>query len=74
MKAAIMGMLPDFSSKAVAIEGCVKLTEVQNIGLDKRVLLQYRQTWVSATIVSFCSNGSVVRNSVLSERPTDWRV
>jgi len=70
-----MGILPDLSSKAVVMKGCVKLVIVQNFGSDKMVLLQYRHTWVRATMVLPDSTGLVARNPVLFVRPPfDWQV
>ena len=72
MKAAVMGMLPDLSSRAVVMEGFVKLAEVQNDGLDKIVALQYRHTWERVRIASICSTESVRRNPVLFVRLPGW--
>ena len=70
-----MGILPDLSSKAAVMNGCVKLEVVQNFGLDKRVALQYRHTWVSARIALPHSTGIVARNLVLLVRtPSDWQI
>jgi len=69
-----MGILPDLSSKVV-MSGCVKLVVIQNFGLDKRIALQYRHTWVRATIALPHSTGIVVRNPVLLVRtPSDRQV
>ena len=70
-----MGILPDLSSKAVFMSGCVKLVVIQNFGLDKRVALQYQHTWVRATIALPRSTGFVARNPVLLVRtPSDWQI
>ena len=75
MQVVMMGMLPDLSSKAVVMDGCVKLAVIQNFGLDKRVALQYRHTWVRATISLPHSTGIVARNPVpLVRTPSDWQV
>jgi len=71
----MIGMSLDLSSRAVVMKGFVKLVVVQNFGLDKRVALQYRHTWVSATIALPRSTGFVARNPVLFVRPrSDWQV
>ena len=69
MKAAIIGMLPDLSSKSAASKGYdVKSTEVQNFGLDRMVALQYWHTWARAIIALLCFILSSMRNPVLSVR------
>jgi len=71
----MIGILPDLSSKAVVMKGCVKLVVVQNFGFDKIVFLQYRHTWVRATIALPDSTGLVAGNPVHFVRPPfDWQV
>ena len=75
MKAAVIGMLPDRSSNGAVTEGChVRFTEVQNFGVDKRVALQYRHTWVRVTMTLPRPTSSVVRNPVPFVRPLDWQI
>ena len=72
-KVAVTGMLPDLSNWIVVIEGSVKSTQVQNNGLDARVILQYWQTWVRTRVALIFSTGSVTRKPVGSLSAPDWQ-
>ena len=68
-----MDLLPDRSSKVAVMNGCVRLGVVQNFELVRMVVLQYRQTWVRATIAFPYFAGTVTRNPVLFVRPASDR-
>ena len=67
----MIGMLSDLSSRAGVIDECTKFAVVQNFGSDKRVVLQYRHTWVRTTMALPYTVEWVVRNPVLLVRPPD---
>lgn len=63
-------MLSDLLSRAVVMDGSVKLTQVQNVLDRRRVALQpYRHTWVRVTIALLCPAEPVARNPDPFVRP-----